>query len=95
MEAVCTPLKAVASGGQILAAVFSTAAALRTGYQALGSPYTTLEDTWKKLHDIKDYLEAISDRQRQKIEVAAQKRHCRSVADIEDQFREYVLLHLP
>ena len=92
MEAICTPIKVVASGGQIVAALFSTAVALRTGYQAIGSPYTTLEDTWKKLHAIKDYLEAIPDGQRQRIEAAAQKRRCKSVADIEDQFREYVPL---
>jgi len=78
-----------------VAALISTAVALRTGYQAVGSPNTTLEDTWKKLHNIKDYLEKITDEQRQKIEAAAKKRHCKSLADIEDQFQEYVPLIRP
>jgi len=88
MEAICTPIKAVGGGGQIIAALFSTAVALRTGYQAIGSPNTTLEETWTKLNNIENYLERITDEQREKIEAAAQMRHCRSLGDIEDQFQE-------
>src|SRR5260221_8388664 len=82
----------VAGAGHAVATVLSTAVALHSGYKTIGSPHTTLQDTWEKLHNIKDYLATVTDERRQKIEAAAQKRHCKSLADIEVQFQEYVPL---
>lgn len=61
------------------------------GYKTIGSPYTSLQETWETLKNIKTSLDAIPDERRQKIEAAAQRRFCRSIADIEKEFQEYVL----
>ena len=62
------------------------------GYNSLVSPHSRLQGTWQQLLDIKTYLEVITPERREKIEAAAKDRRCKSLADLEDQFHEYVPL---
>lgn len=58
------------------------------GYQVIGSPHTTLQETWERLRNIRTHLKAITPERRQRIEAAAAMRLCRSLTDIQKQFQD-------
>jgi len=69
------------------------AAAVHVGYRSVGSPHSSLRETWDTLLSIKTRLEAVSTEQRKKIEAAAVMKKCRSLTDIEDEFQNLWDLH--
>ncbi|KAI0000225.1 hypothetical protein BJV74DRAFT_882874 [Russula compacta] len=83
----------IANMGSIGGLVIQGATGIVAGYQMIGSPYTSLRETWRTLKDIKISLEAIPDGRRQKIEAAAQRRLCRSLTDIEKVFQDLWDVH--
>lgn len=86
-----TTVENIASVSGVAGNVLCGVVGLATGYQALGSPYTTLQESWQELHHIKERLEAIKPERVRQIEAAAAKGKCRSLKDIQKQFQEYVL----
>lgn len=70
---------------------------LAVGYQSVGSPHATLRETWDTLGNIKIHLDTARDNPERlkKIEAAAAMRKCKSLIDIEKEYREYVpFMHL-
>lgn len=63
------------------------------GYQAYGSPYTSITETERILEKIKSRLLGLSDQRRNEIEIAAQGNpNCKTLKDIEGQLQRCVSL---
>jgi hypothetical protein len=91
----CTAFADVSNAGGIVGLAIQGAVGLAVGYQTLGSPHTTLEETWEKLRNIRTHLKSVTDERRQRIEAAAAMRLCRSLTNIEEHLQEYVpFIHL-
>jgi hypothetical protein len=93
-SAACNMLSNVSNGSSLAVLAVQGVAGLAFGYQSIYSPHTTLQETWDTLISIKTHLETINPKRRQIIEAAAAKRKCRRIEDIEDEFHEYVPMHL-
>jgi hypothetical protein len=93
--AACNVLGDVSNAGSMVGLAIQGAVGLAVGYKAIGSPHTTLQDTWESLRIIRTHLKAVTPERRQRIEAAAAMRLCRSLTDIDNQFQEYVpFIHL-
>jgi len=86
----CNTLGNVSNAGGIVGLAIQGAVGLAIGYQTIGSPHTTLQETWERLRNIRTHLKAVTPERRQRIEAAAAMRLCRSLTDIENNFQEYV-----
>jgi hypothetical protein len=86
----CETFGTLTNGGNLVEYAIQGAIGLALGYQTIGSPQTTLQETWKTLIDIRTHLKAVTPERRQKIEAAAAMKQCRSLLDIEKELQEYV-----
>lgn len=97
-SAALTTLGTVSNATGIVGFAVQGVYGLAASYQAVGSPHTTLQETWETLRNIQTRLDAftrLSPQRRQAIEAAAAMKKCRSLTDIEDEFQKYVpFMHL-
>jgi hypothetical protein len=93
MSSVCNTLGNISNAGSLVGLAVQGAVGLAVGYQTIGSPHTTLQETWETLRNIKTHLDAVNPKRRQKIEAAASKRQCRSLEDIEHEYYDRLDAH--
>jgi len=86
--ATCNTLGNISNAAGLAGVIFQGALGAAVAYQKKGSPYTILQETWNMLRDIQTHLSAITTERRDKIEAAAKNSQCRSLADIEGEFRD-------
>lgn len=95
MSGACNVLSDVSNVGGIAGLAVQGAIGLAVGYRAIFSPHVALQETWEKLGNIRIHLKEVTPERRERIEAAAAMKLCRSLTDIETNFREYVpFIHL-